>query len=142
MRASRLFARTLREAPAEAEAPSHRLLIRGAYIPALLAGETITAVTHAAYFAEHSTPARYLAGNLTLLRDPALRGRTYDLSGPDAYTFPEIAELLSKILGLEVKYVPVPPDDRRSALLGAGSRTAPNSCPPGMRRWTKGGSDR
>jgi len=45
-------------------------VIRHAYIPALLAGETITAVTHAGYFAEHSTPERYLAGNLTLLRDP------------------------------------------------------------------------
>jgi len=55
-----------------------------------------------------------------VLRDPALHGRTYDLSGPDAYTFPEIAELLSRILGHEVKYVPVSPDDRRSALLGAG----------------------
>ena len=38
MRASRLFARTLREAPAEAEAPSHRLLIRGAYIRKVMAG--------------------------------------------------------------------------------------------------------
>jgi uncharacterized protein YbjT (DUF2867 family) len=55
-----------------------------------------------------------------VLRDPALRGRTYGLSGPDAYTFPEIAELLSRILGHEVKYVPVSADDRRSALLGAG----------------------
>jgi len=55
-----------------------------------------------------------------VLRDPARRGSTYDLSGPDAYTFPEIAELLSRILGHEVKYVPVSPDDRRSALLGAG----------------------
>ncbi|HYT30321.1 MAG TPA: proline--tRNA ligase [Actinomycetota bacterium] len=38
MRASKLFARTLREAPAEAEAPSHRLLIRGAYIRKVMAG--------------------------------------------------------------------------------------------------------
>jgi NAD(P)H dehydrogenase (quinone) len=55
-----------------------------------------------------------------VLRDPALHGRTYDLSGPDAYTFPEIAELLSRILGHEVTYVPVSPEDRRSALLAAG----------------------
>jgi NDP-sugar pyrophosphorylase family protein len=47
-------------------------VIRDAYIPALLAGETIGAVTHAGYFAEHSTPERYLAGNLALLREPAL----------------------------------------------------------------------
>jgi uncharacterized protein YbjT (DUF2867 family) len=55
-----------------------------------------------------------------VLRDPALHGKTYDLSGPDAYTFPEIAELLSRILGHEVTYVPVSPDDRHSALLGNG----------------------
>jgi uncharacterized protein YbjT (DUF2867 family) len=55
-----------------------------------------------------------------VLRDPTLHGKTYDLSGPDAYTFPEIAELLSTILGHEIKYVPVSPDDRRSALLENG----------------------
>jgi NDP-sugar pyrophosphorylase family protein len=47
-------------------------VIRDAYIPALLAGETIAAVTHIGYFAEHSTPERYLAGNLALLREPGL----------------------------------------------------------------------
>jgi uncharacterized protein YbjT (DUF2867 family) len=55
-----------------------------------------------------------------VLRDAALHGKTYDLSGPDAYTFPEIAELLGRILGHEVTYVPVSPDDRLSALLGNG----------------------
>jgi prolyl-tRNA synthetase len=38
MRMSALFARTLREAPAEAEVASHRLLIRAAYIRKLAAG--------------------------------------------------------------------------------------------------------
>jgi len=47
-------------------------VIRDAYIPALLAGETITAETLGGYFAEHSTPERYLAGNLALLRNPGL----------------------------------------------------------------------
>jgi NDP-sugar pyrophosphorylase family protein len=47
-------------------------VIRDAYMPALLAGETITAVTLTGYFAEHSTPERYLAGNLALLRAPTL----------------------------------------------------------------------
>lgn len=48
-----------------------------------------------------------------VLRDPALHGKTYELSG--GYTFPEIAGLLSRILGHEITYVPVSPDDRRSA---------------------------
>ena len=47
-------------------------VIRDAYIPALLAGATIRAAPHTGYFAEHSTPARYLEGNLALLRDPGL----------------------------------------------------------------------
>jgi prolyl-tRNA synthetase len=38
MRASELFARTLREAPAEAEVASHRLLLRAGYIRKLVAG--------------------------------------------------------------------------------------------------------
>ena len=47
-------------------------VIRDAYIPALLAGAVIRAVPLAGYFAEHSTPERYLAGNLALLRAPHL----------------------------------------------------------------------
>ncbi|MBA3728732.1 MAG: proline--tRNA ligase [Actinobacteria bacterium] len=38
MRASQLFARTLREAPAEAEVASHKLLLRAAHIRKLMAG--------------------------------------------------------------------------------------------------------
>jgi NDP-sugar pyrophosphorylase family protein len=47
-------------------------VIRDAYIPALLAGETIRTVRSPGYFAENSTPERYLATNLALLREPAL----------------------------------------------------------------------
>src|SRR5438874_13170681 len=38
MRMSHLFARTLREDPADAEIASHRLLLRGAYVRKLMAG--------------------------------------------------------------------------------------------------------
>jgi prolyl-tRNA synthetase len=38
MRVSKLFARTLREDPAEAEVPSHRLLLRAAFIRKVAAG--------------------------------------------------------------------------------------------------------
>jgi NDP-sugar pyrophosphorylase family protein len=47
-------------------------LIRDAYIPALLEGAMIRAQVLPGYFAEHSTPERYLAGNLTLLAEPSL----------------------------------------------------------------------
>jgi mannose-1-phosphate guanylyltransferase len=43
-----------------------------AYIPALLAGARIQSFVMKGYFAEHSTPERYLEGNLALLRNPAL----------------------------------------------------------------------
>jgi NDP-sugar pyrophosphorylase family protein len=47
-------------------------VIRDAYIPALLEGATISAQVLPGYFAEHSTPERYLAGNLALLAEPSL----------------------------------------------------------------------
>jgi mannose-1-phosphate guanylyltransferase len=52
--------------------PTPSDVIRDAYIPALLAGAHIRALRLTGYFAEHSTPERYLAGNLALLRAPGL----------------------------------------------------------------------
>ena len=46
--------------------------VRDGYMPALRDGADIRAVVAPGYFAEHSTPARYLAGNLALLRQPSL----------------------------------------------------------------------
>lgn len=46
--------------------------VRDGYVPALRAGANIRAVVLPGYFAEHSTPDRYLEGNLTLLRRPEL----------------------------------------------------------------------
>jgi NDP-sugar pyrophosphorylase family protein len=50
-------------------------IIGDGYVPALLAGERIWSITTTGYFAEHSTPERYLAGNLALLQDPTLLAR-------------------------------------------------------------------
>jgi NDP-sugar pyrophosphorylase family protein len=47
-------------------------VIGDGYIPALMAGGRIASITMPGYFAEHSTPERYLAGNLDLLQDPSL----------------------------------------------------------------------
>jgi uncharacterized protein YbjT (DUF2867 family) len=55
-----------------------------------------------------------------VLRDPALHGRTHDWSGPDAYTNPELAELLSRVLGHRVTYVPVAAWERSAVLRAAG----------------------
>jgi NDP-sugar pyrophosphorylase family protein len=45
-------------------------VIGDAYLPALAAGERIGGVVMDGYFEEHSTPDRYLAGNVALLRAP------------------------------------------------------------------------
>jgi NDP-sugar pyrophosphorylase family protein len=47
-------------------------IIGDAYIPALRAGDRIGSMTMTGYFAEHSNPESYLAGNLALLADPSL----------------------------------------------------------------------
>ncbi|MES1204515.1 MAG: NDP-sugar synthase [Pseudomonadota bacterium] len=46
--------------------------VRDAYIPALRDGADLRAFVLPGYFAEHSTPERYLAGNVALLRRPDL----------------------------------------------------------------------
>ena len=58
--------------------------IREGYIPALREGADIRAVVQTGYFAEHSTPERYLEGNLALLRRPDLiTGAPGPLTGID-----------------------------------------------------------
>ena len=48
-------------------------MVRQGYLPWLKRGERVTAHVHeSGYFAEHSTPKRYLQSNIDLLRSPAL----------------------------------------------------------------------
>ncbi|HEX2658817.1 MAG TPA: NDP-sugar synthase [Polyangia bacterium] len=46
--------------------------VRDGYIPALRDGADLRVFVADGYFAEHSTPERYLAGNLAVLREPGL----------------------------------------------------------------------
>jgi mannose-1-phosphate guanylyltransferase len=104
-------------------------LIREAYIPALLAGETIRAVTLPGYFAEHSTPERYLAGNLALLRQPSLlRDPPGRLSGVDpSARIDPTARLVEPVrIAADVEIGPgaqVGPD----VVVDAGARIAPGA---------------
>src|SRR5581483_2872558 len=61
--------------PADRESDS----IRQAYLPALAAGERIEGVVTSGYFHEHSTPERYLEGNVNALRG---RATVRHLPGP------------------------------------------------------------
>ena len=47
-------------------------------------------------------------------------GRTYTLTGPEALSNSRIAEILSATLGRQIKYVNLPPEQMKQALLGAG----------------------
>jgi uncharacterized protein YbjT (DUF2867 family) len=41
-----------------------------------------------------------------VIRRPALRGRAYDLTGPESLTFAQAAARLGEVLGREIRYVP------------------------------------
>lgn len=59
-------------------------MIRQGYLPWLRAGAPVAAFEHeGGYFAEHSTPARYLASNWALLEGAALRHPPGPLTGID-----------------------------------------------------------
>ena len=47
-------------------------IVRQTYMPLVRAGEPMSAFVHRGYFYDHSTPARYLQGNLNLLEGQAL----------------------------------------------------------------------
>jgi NDP-sugar pyrophosphorylase family protein len=103
-------------------------VIRDAYIPALLAGATIQAAVLPGYFAEHSTPARYLAGNLTLLRSPdLLRDPPGPLTGidPDAQIHPTAT-------------ITLPCRIEAGAIIEAGASVGPEVVLPSSSRVTAG----
>ena len=56
-----------------------------------------------------------------ILSSPAHHSRKiYELNGPEALSYAEIAEKISKATGRKVKYVDIPPDAQRKALLDMG----------------------
>jgi uncharacterized protein YbjT (DUF2867 family) len=54
------------------------------------------------------------------LTDTGHEGKTYEITGPESLTHPEIAEQLSMELGKRIEYVDVAPEQMREALLGVG----------------------
>jgi uncharacterized protein YbjT (DUF2867 family) len=57
---------------------------------------------------------------IALLSDDGALGRTHRLTGPEAVTYSQLAEALSAATGSEIRYVDVPAQDARDALLGTG----------------------
>ncbi|MGX5820578.1 NmrA family NAD(P)-binding protein [Chitinophaga lutea] len=79
------------------------------------------------------------AATVPLLLDDSLQGKIYELSGPEALSYPEIAKLLSDALGRTITYAPVSEED---LITGMTSHGAPESVArylAGLFRNTKNG---
>jgi uncharacterized protein YbjT (DUF2867 family) len=48
-------------------------------------------------------------------------GKIYDITGPEALTYTEMAGTLSKVLGRKINYVDLPPSELKKAMLGTGA---------------------
>jgi len=55
-----------------------------------------------------------------VLTDHAHLNKSYDLTGPEALSLAQVAEIFSSVLGREIRYVPQPIEDFRQALLQVG----------------------
>jgi len=55
-----------------------------------------------------------------LIAPASYAGKTYELNGPDALTYAEIADKISSVTGRKVQYVDIPPSAQRRALADMG----------------------
>ena len=51
-------------------------------------------------------------------------GKAYELTGPQALTYAQAAEILSRVLGREIRYLPITPEQYRQGALAAGMPAA------------------
>jgi uncharacterized protein YbjT (DUF2867 family) len=56
----------------------------------------------------------------TVLTSAGHEGKTYTLTGPELLTFAQVAEILSRVLGKPVRYVDIPRDTAKQAMLQMG----------------------
>jgi uncharacterized protein YbjT (DUF2867 family) len=57
---------------------------------------------------------------VTALREPGHERRIYTLSGPEALTYDDMAEELSKGLGRDIRHISLPPADLKAGMLAEG----------------------
>jgi len=78
------------------------------------------------YAAERNAPIAFIdvrdvaAVGARLLTSDEHIGKTYTLTGPEALTYAQVAEKLSKLLGTAIRYVDLTPQQMKQALLQAG----------------------
>jgi uncharacterized protein YbjT (DUF2867 family) len=56
----------------------------------------------------------------TLFTSPSHQGATYELNGPEALTYAELAEKVSQVTGTPARYVDIPIPQQRQAMLDQG----------------------
>ncbi len=54
------------------------------------------------------------------LTKPNHEGKSYTLTGPDAFTYDELASKLSRLLGRHINHINLPPSDLKKAMLAEG----------------------
>jgi uncharacterized protein YbjT (DUF2867 family) len=54
------------------------------------------------------------------LTQPGHEGQTYEITGPESLSYDDVAAALAKVVGKPVRYVDVPPEAARQAMLDAG----------------------
>ena len=55
-----------------------------------------------------------------LLSSSKPENKTYELHGPDALTYDEVAQRISKICGRAIRYIDIPMSEQKKALVGSG----------------------
>ena len=56
----------------------------------------------------------------TALTEPGHDGQVYEITGPELLSYADVAATLSRVLGKPIRYVDVPPEAARDAMLKAG----------------------
>src|SRR5207247_9504865 len=56
-----------------------------------------------------------------VLTEKGHEGKAYELTGPAALTYGQIAEALSRVLGRTIRYVPIAPEQYKQAAVAAGT---------------------
>ena len=67
-----------------------------------------------------ATRADYAAAAVAVLTGTGHEGRTYELAGDTGWTYPELAQVLTKVTGREVAYTNLPAEQHREALVSHG----------------------
>ena len=77
------------------------------------------------------------------LSEDGHENRVYDVTGPEAVSYADVAATFSTVLGREVKYVDVPPEAARKGMVDAGlpewTADAINELNAAMRQWRLAG---